>query len=148
MFVRCVLILFLALSAVTRAAEARILKVLPHLLDARGRNTLAPSLYERDAYQALLRSNPDLISALRFDVQYKSDSRQPLVFRLEIRGTKMPRSQIRTFETDLQPRRFFSSWGQLHLNKQIYEEIGPILAWRATLRRDGAILAVQESFLW
>ena len=149
MLVRCVLIiLFLCLSAASGAAEARIVKVLPHLLDAQGRNSLAPSLYERDAYQAHLRATPELVSALRFDVQYKSDTREPIVLRIELRGSKMPLGRIRVFETDLQPRRFFSSWGHLHLDKELYDEIGPIIAWRATLRRDGFVLADLESFLW
>jgi hypothetical protein len=145
---RFIIILSFCLSAAASAAEARILKVLPHLLDAQGRNALAPSLYERDAYQAQLRSNPENISALRFDVQYKSRSKELLVLRIELRGSKMPIGQSRIFETDLQPRRFLSSWGELRLNKELYEEIGPILAWRATLRRNGAELAEQQSLLW
>ena len=53
------------------ADGARVVKVLPHFLDLQGRHTLSPSLFERDAYQALLRKNPGQRSAVRFDVQCK-----------------------------------------------------------------------------
>ena len=39
-------------------AEAKISKVLPHWLDKKGRHTLSPSLFERDAYQAQLPRQP------------------------------------------------------------------------------------------
>ena len=55
-------------TVASQAAEGKIIKVLPHLLDKKGRHTLSPSLYERDAYQAKLRTHPEDISALRFDV--------------------------------------------------------------------------------
>src|SRR5690348_1436186 len=54
------------------AAGARIIKVLPHLLDRDSRHTLSPSLYERDAYQSFLRKNADQCAGLRFDVQWKA----------------------------------------------------------------------------
>jgi hypothetical protein len=140
--------LLLVSTAAARAAETRIIKVLPHLLDARGRNALAPSLFERDAYQVYLRQNPEEISALRFDVQYKARVKAPMVLRLELRGSKMGIGQSRTFETDVSPRRVFSSWGALHLNRKTYEEIGNIVAWRATLWQNGEQVAEQQSFLW
>ncbi|RME89825.1 MAG: hypothetical protein D6766_14185, partial [Verrucomicrobia bacterium] len=37
----------------------RIAKVLPHWLDREGRHALAPSLFERDAYQHHLRTHPE-----------------------------------------------------------------------------------------
>ena len=52
------------------SAASRISKVLPHLLDKQGLHTLSPSLLERDAYQAQLRSNPDQCSGIRFDVKW------------------------------------------------------------------------------
>jgi hypothetical protein len=39
------------------AKPAKIVKVLPHYVDLEGRIALAPSLFERDAYQAVLRLN-------------------------------------------------------------------------------------------
>src|SRR5687767_16014534 len=66
------------------AAEPRVIKVLTHLIDAQGRNALAPSLYERDAYQLHLRSNPALVSGMRFDVQFKADRNAgPVLMRIE-----------------------------------------------------------------
>lgn len=130
------------------AAEARIVKVLPHLLDAQGRNALAPSLFERDAYQLHLRQHPEEISALRFDVQYKAPAKNQLILRIELRGSKMPTGKSRVFETDVKPRRMFSSWGQLHLEKKLCEEIGQIQAWRATLRDGDTEIAELKSFLW
>jgi hypothetical protein len=142
-----VIVLFGAATSL-QAAEARIVKVLPHLLDSKGRNALAPSLFERDAYQAHLRDFPEKVSALRFDVQYKAGGRDPLVLRIEVRGSKMAVNHSRIFETDVKPHRFFSSWGALHLDKKTYDEIGNIVAWRATLWRDGEQIAEQLSFLW
>ena len=46
--------------------------MLPHYLDKEGRHTLSPSLYERDAYQAILRQNPEKRGGMRFDVQWKA----------------------------------------------------------------------------
>ena len=60
------LIFFSGLTPESEAASAKIIKVLPHLLDRDGRHTLSPSLYERDAYQAILRAHPIQRSALRF----------------------------------------------------------------------------------
>ena len=66
-------VLVLSASALGgEAATGRIIKVLPHLLDRDGRHTLSPSLYERDAYQAFLRKNPEQCSGLRFDVHWKA----------------------------------------------------------------------------
>ena len=58
------------------------------------------------------------------------------------------RFETRTFETDIQDDRFFSTWSSLRIDQKTYEEIGPIIAWRASLWRDGQKLAEQESFLW
>src|SRR5258707_15879074 len=84
----CSLICWLSTSVPAGAATGRVLKVLPHFLDAQGRNSLTPSLYERDAYQFYLRQHPDLISAIRFDVQWNSKGPvwEQLKLRLELRG--------------------------------------------------------------
>src|SRR5437764_9781351 len=72
------------------AATGRIKKVLPHYLDKQGRHTLAPSLYERDAYQAHLRHSPNERSALRFDVNWKATrgADTNLKLRVELRSSK------------------------------------------------------------
>src|SRR5206468_2182976 len=84
-------VLFLSASALgAEAATGRIIKVLPHLLDREGRHTLSPSLYERDAYQAFLRKNPERCAGLRFDVHWKANraAGPRLLLRVEIRGSK------------------------------------------------------------
>jgi hypothetical protein len=143
-----VLIGLLATGGSVAAAEGKIIKVLQHLLDEKGRNALAPSLYERDSYQAFLRLHPEKISALRFDVQYKAKGGGPLALRMEIRGSKMPVGKSRLFETDIEPTRTFARWGELNLDKVLYSEVGNIVAWRASLWQEGVEVASQESFLW
>ncbi len=44
----------LAVALSAQAATGRVIKVLPQFLDLKGRNSLTPSLYERDVYQAYL----------------------------------------------------------------------------------------------
>src|SRR4051812_18130916 len=84
-----VLILWcLALGSVAEAAEGRVIKVLPQFLDLQGHSTLAPSLYDRDAYQKFLSTHPAKRSGLRFAVQWKTKGPEPaqLKLRLELRG--------------------------------------------------------------
>ena len=67
----------------------KVLKVLPHLMDAQGRHTRSPSLYDRDAYQADLRKDLTKVSGVRFDIQWKAEAKTeaPAVLRVELRGT-------------------------------------------------------------
>jgi hypothetical protein len=132
-----------------QSAEARVIKVLTHLVDAQGRNALAPSLYERDAYQLHLRSNPALVAGMRFDVQFKAErNKGPVLMRIEARGSKSGLGRVQVFEKEVLPARLFSTWGQIALDKAATEALGTVVAWRATIWRDGALLAEQESFLW
>jgi hypothetical protein len=130
------------------AAAARIIKVLPHLLDHEGRHTLSPSLYERDAYQAVLRKNPAQCSGLRFDVQWKAKSASgtPLKLRLEIRGNTEAR--IIVLERPVPPNHWYNRWSSLTLEGESYQKAGEVLAWRATLWDGDKLLAEQKSFLW
>lgn len=131
------------------AGEMRIIKVLPQLLDQKGRAALSPSLYERDAYQFYLRQHRDKISALQFNVQFKCTERPgPLKLKLELRGSKMKLNEHRVVEAIVQPRRFFSKWSEIQLDKETYELIGEIIAWRATLWDGDELLAEQKSFLY
>jgi hypothetical protein len=131
------------------AAEERVIKVLTHLVDAQGRIALAPSLYERDAYQLYLRSNPDLVSAMRFDVQFKAPRKAgPVLLRVEARGSNSGLGKAQVFEAKVLPARFFSTWRSIELNKVEHEALGSVVAWRATIWRDGQMLAEQKSFLW
>ena len=81
------------LDAQAASPKAKVMKVLPHLLDEQGRHMLSPSLYERDAYQAYLRQHPEKCSGLRFDVHWKASGTGTAALRLfvEIRGSKEPK---------------------------------------------------------
>jgi hypothetical protein len=50
------LLLLVTLAPAAQAAGPRVYKVLPQFLDVNGRASLTPSLYDRDAYQAIHRS--------------------------------------------------------------------------------------------
>lgn len=141
--------LFLSTGLVSaQARAARITKVLPHLLDLQGRNSLAPSLYERDAYQAYLRSHPKECSALRFDirwagVQLKRDS---LKIRLELKVSGEPGNIV--LEEPVKPNGFSGTWTSINLDGDAYKKAGKIIAWKATLWEDGKQVAELKSFLW
>ena len=131
------------------AAEVRVIKVLTHLVDTEGRTALAPSLYERDAYQLHLRSNPDLVSGMRFDIQFKAPrGKGPVLLRVEARGSKSGLGKAQVFETEALPARLFSTWRSIELDKAAHEALGSVVAWRATIWRDDQLLAEQKSFLW
>lgn len=133
-----------------QAANVRIIKVLPHYLDLDGREALSPSLYERDAYQALLRKNPDLRSALRFDIQWKAGGIKVshLNLRLELRTSKNALVRPLILEQPVKKRRWFSSWSSLLLSGPEFKDLGNILAWRATLWDGEKMIAEKKSFLW
>src|SRR6266516_4034173 len=125
-------VLFLSASALgAEAATGRIIKVLPHLLDRDGRHSLSPSLYERDAYQAFLRKNPDLCAGLRFDVQWKAKRGAQLLLRVEIRGGKEAEPVV--LEQTARRDRSYRRWNSLRVDGVSYRKLGEVLAWRATL---------------
>jgi len=133
------------------AATGRVIKVLPHFLDAKGRQSLNPSLYERDAYQAMLRDHPTNRSGIRFDVQWKTKGPAfgQLKLRLELRGIAqgdLPRQLV--LEQKVEPGGWFSHWTSLPLIGAKYRDFGEVTAWRATLWDDTQLLGEQQSFLW
>ena len=132
-----------------QAAGAKIIKTLPHYLDLQGRHTVHPSLFERDAYQQELKSNPERCSGMRFDVQWKGKaiSNQMVKVRLEVRGENTPPRAIETFEQEVKARRF-SQWSSLRVSGEDFKRTGKILAWRVTVWQNGMQLAEQKSFLW
>lgn len=148
-------ILILALcclvSAAASAATGRVIKVLPQFLDLKGRHALSPSLYDRDAYQAYLRSHTNDISGMRFAVQWKTSgaSTAPLKLRVEIRGIThgdLPPKIV--LEQEVKPGFWFSHWAALPLTGDDYKKIGEVTAWRATLWDGDQMLSEQKSFLW
>src|SRR5687767_192398 len=87
--VRCpnLAILFVIAFALTANAQSeKIVKVLPHFLDTKGRASISPSLFDRDAYQEVLRTSPKKRSGLRFGVQWKASYFPSLKLRVEAKG--------------------------------------------------------------
>jgi len=145
-------VLALSVCAMTSvAASGRVLKVLPHFLDLRGRHTLSPSLFDRDAYQAQLRQHPEQRSGVRFDVLWKgrSDPAKPLKLRIKLRGMArgdLPRTRI--LERDVTSRSNASRWTGLPLVGDDYQQLGEITAWHVSLLDGDRVLSEQQSFLW
>lgn len=140
--------LAVALSGEALAAEARIKKVLPHLIDWEGRNSISPSLYERDAYQAFLRQNPDKRSGISFDVQWNASRARNLILRVEMRGVRENAIRTETLELPVKKKGFFSNWSSVVLRDWDYKDFGDLAAWRATLWDGDKQVAEQKSFLW
>lgn len=145
------LLLLLAMAPLANAADARVCKVLPQFLDDKGRESLTPSLYDRDAYQAFLRLNPAKRSAMRFMVQWKAHVTQTNQFKLrvEMRGVaegQTPREA--TLELPLPVHHGFSRWDSLVLGGDAYKAFGDVTAWRVTLWKGDQQIDEQKSFLW
>ena len=139
---------FMALALPLVGAEGKIHKVLPHFVDRQGRHTLSPSLYERDAYQAQLRTDPALRAGLRFDVHWKARKSDALKLRVDMRGSNTNEATNVSVEMPVKPPGFFSKWSAVHLKKEDYVRLGELRSWRATLLDGDQVLAEQRSFLW
>jgi hypothetical protein len=145
------LLSLLVLSPAVEAAGGRVYKVLPQYLDAQGRESLTPSLYDRDAYQAFLRRNPDKRTALRFVVQWNAPVTQTNEWKLrvELRGVPVGKQPRQTaLELPLAPHHGFSRWDSVVLNGDDYKAFGDVTAWRVTLWDGDQLLDEQKSFLW
>jgi hypothetical protein len=132
------------------SASGRVVKVLPLLLDLKGRDAVSPSLFDRDAYQARLRLHTNEISAVRFDVLWKASHTggEKLKLRIELHGVGaggLPRQM--TLEQSVSPG-FFRRWTSLLLGGADYKNFGQVVAWRATLWADDRLIGEQKSFLW
>lgn len=138
----------LAVVPVASAKNSRILKVLPEFLDADGKNAIAPSLYERDAYQAHLRKHPELRSGLGFFVQWKGKKHQNLKMRVEMRGVYGSQMKFRIVEEPVQKEGWFSTWSMVKFTGEDYQQFGDLIAWRVTLRDGDEVISEQKSFLW
>jgi len=145
-------VLLLALPGVCLGAASgsgRVVKVLPLYLDQRGHDALSPSLFDRDAYQARLRTGSEVPSAVRFDVLWMGAAKgAKLTLRVEMRGVDaqgLPRQAM--LEKEVKSN-FFSHWTSLTLGGEPFKDIGSLIAWRVTLSSDNQILNEQKSFLW
>jgi hypothetical protein len=142
----------LAAAWPTHAGTGRVLKVLPEFLDLKGHASLSPSLYERDAYQAQLRTHPDQRSGIRFFIQWKTKGGiwEPLKIKLELRGAaagNLPRQLV--FDLPVENTGgWFSHWTDVTLSGEEYRQFGGVTAWRATLWEGNHLLGAEQSFLW
>ena len=149
-----ILLLTLGLFVTAHAADAvtgRVIKVLPLLVDLKGRTALSPSLFDRDAYQAQLRAHTNEISAIRYDVQWSAKhlGENKLKIQLELRGVavtnNLPKFKTLTAEATTG---FFENWTPLTLSAADYKSFGAVTAWRATLWNGDQMVGEQKSFLW
>ena len=138
---------FTALAA--DAVTGRIIKVLPLLLDAQGRDATSPSLFDRDAYQFFLRDHASQVSAIRYDVQWKAATiGEKLKLRVELRGIGeggVPK--LKMLETEVTPGTY-SQWTSLPFGGEDYKKFGSAVAWRVSLWGGDRQLVEQKSFLW
>lgn len=131
------------------ATQAKIVKVLPTLLDDKGRNSLSPSLYERDAYQAILRKDRTKVHGLRFDVQWKAPGAgSSLVLKLELRTGNATVGKPVVIEHEVKPPRFGTRWSRVIVDSDTFKKSGDVVAWRAVLLEGGTQIAQRTSFLW
>ena len=138
-----------AADAVVHAPSGSVVKVLPLLLDLKGRDAVSPSLFDRDAYQFYLREHTNEVSTVRFDVLWSTANtgKSELKLRLELRGLDtngLPR--LATLEQTVTPH-FFRHWTSFKPNDD-NKNFGDTTAWRATLWAGGQMLGEQKSFLW
>ncbi|MCX6905707.1 MAG: hypothetical protein NTW03_19945 [Verrucomicrobia bacterium] len=147
-WMKYVALLWLLAAGAAQAESAKIVKVLPYFLDEKGRHALKPSLYERDAYQALLRKKPNLRSGLRFEVQWKASGLKDISLRVEARGNLKGQAQAVVLEEPVKKKGLFGHWSSLCLKDEAYKKLGELTAWRATLWSGGHQVAEQKSYLW
>jgi len=143
-------LLLLVAATPADAASGKVVKVLPHHLDAQGRHTLSPSLFDRDAYQAYLRQNPQLRAGQRFDICWRARAKNPaLTLRVELRGASSVRApREHTLTTPVKPSRGLTRWTGLEIQGEEFRALGEITAWRVTLWDGDQLLGEQKSLLW
>ncbi len=139
-----------ALAAAESPARAKIIKVLPTYIDLKGRHALSPSLYERDAYQALLRKEKQRVSGMRFDIQWKASSTtaDKLALRLELRVSNASGSKLVALEQEVSPKKNGSRWSRIVLDGEKYRQASDVIAWRVTILEGDQKVAERTSFLW
>ena len=144
------LAMLLLLAPAVKAGEGRVVKVLSQLLDQKGRQTLSPSLYERDAYQFDLRRNLKLQGGARLAVQWKASKVDwtHLTLRAEMRCLLGDNLHTVTMEKPAVKSGHFSSWSEFRIEGADFKNFGHIVAWRVTLLENGHPLGQLESFLW
>src|SRR2546423_5310473 len=136
-FVICLAVLFaLATGLPVQGATGKVMKVLPQFLDLKGRSSISPSLYDRDAYQAHLQQHPQERSAMRFEVEWKSRSPvwEALKLRLQMRGVAQGNfPKTLALEIPVEPSGWFGRWDSIPLTAEQYKDLGEVTAWRGSL---------------
>ncbi len=141
---------FLVSLLSVEAGSARVIKVLPHYLDLKGRHTLSPSLYERDAYQVQLRNNPDQVSTIRFDINWSARGikEDNLKMKIEVRGSETSTGEIVVIEESNLKKGFLESWAKIKADREAYKKIGKVVSWKVTIFDGDTEIAHSQSFLW
>ena len=132
-------------SATQPQSGPNIVKVLPHFLDESGNHTDGPTLLHRDVYQDKLRKNPDLVRAVRYDVNWRGTGEVKV--RLELRSTKagVETMIIERVETASGRR---SHWTAILIDDATYKTFGQPESWRVSLWQGETQVGEQKSFLW
>ncbi len=135
---------------VAMADGAKIFKVLPHLLDKNGKHSVAPSLFQRDAYQSHLRQHPLEVSTQRFDVQWRNAKTHdtPLKLRLHLRLENTKNNAPTVIDSEVQPTNLFSRWSSVMIPAETYKRLGRVISWQMELLSGEVVVARQKSFLW
>ncbi|MBQ7590807.1 MAG: hypothetical protein IJU47_09030 [Verrucomicrobia bacterium] len=144
-----ILLTFLLVFSV-QAGSVKIFKVLPHYLDKDGHNTLSPSLFERDRYQALLRLDQTKCSTIRFDVQWRNTLKNfdDLSITVEMRGTKTNSPTISFSEKISSRKSIWSHWTKIRIPEESFRELEGLEAWRVLIKDGDEILKEERSFMW
>lgn len=142
---RLTVLIALVFAHLAQAGSPEVIKVLPQFLDLKGRSSLSPSLFDRDAYQVELRDSPAKRSGLCFNVQWKAPRPDTLTLRVEARGGHSPTPLI--LEKQVEPG-IFNQWTALTLDGEEYKKFGELISWHAVLLKGTNVVAEQKSFLW
>jgi hypothetical protein len=143
--------LFLLVATWSAMADSgKVAKVLPQYLDLEGRQSLSPSLYDRDAYQAQLRKHPEQQSGMCFNILWRgrSQTNKTAILRVEIRGAAKGNLPSETKLEKTVRITGTSHWAKLIIDGEPYKQFGEITAWRVTLWSGDQLIGEQKSFLW
>jgi len=143
-------LLSLTSTALLGADEASIVKVLPHLLDLKGKASLSPGLFQRDAYQSQLRKDPELVSGMRFNVQWKAKGipADELVLKVWLKTSRRSPNDPLELTAPVRGNRKWGRWSSISYDGNLFKDNGQVLAWKVELLRGETPLATQTSFLW
>jgi hypothetical protein len=147
---RILIFVLLFFAFVAGAGEGKVIKVLPQFLDKEGRHALSPSLYERDAYQFILRRSPTKQAALRLAVQWKAKNVDwsKLTLHAEMRGLTNDILHSITLEQSVHKTGHYSNWSEVKIEGEKFHEFGRLVAWRVSLWEGDRQLGQLQSFLW